>query len=291
MVLAGIVVYAADFESRKLAVKEKLNIYSLDQEQNKYLGFYQAEQWGEQGIFRWTGSDAVIKLPRAALFQLTFVCSAPDLADNPLVLSVDDGNRQVDEISFYQQESVTRDYFIPQAGVEDKRLYFHVSRTWNLRKLDVANDRRNLGVAISEVKIVEKMPADGIGFYNWEMWQESPLPGKTDDQYYYRWTGREAVFSPQQLDKKKNLYFRAGQPGLADNPLLVQIWQNGNLVDSVQLIDTKWHRITLDKVTDMSEPCHIRVARTWSAKSMGVGKDTRALGVAVAGMIRQDFSQ
>lgn len=157
VVIAGVIVYANDFESKKLADKEKMKIYSLDQEQDKYLGFYSAERWGEQGIFRWTGSAAIIKLPRAEMFKLTFVCSAPDLAGNPLILSVYDEKRQVDEISFSQQKSITREYFLPRAKDEDTKLSFHVSRTWNLRKLGVADDRRNLGVAISEVKVIEEI--------------------------------------------------------------------------------------------------------------------------------------
>jgi hypothetical protein len=156
MVMAGVAAYAFDFESKSLAVKKNWNIYALDQNQNKYLGFYRAEQWGKQGIYRWTGSSAAIKLPRAERFKLTFICSAPDLADNPLVLSVFDGDTQIDEISFIRQQSVSREYFIPQARFEEKKLNFHVSRTWNLWKLGVSNDRRNLGGAISEIKVIVK---------------------------------------------------------------------------------------------------------------------------------------
>ncbi|MBU1417930.1 MAG: O-antigen ligase family protein [Proteobacteria bacterium] len=289
VVLIGVISYASDFESRKLAAKGNMKIYSADQEQNNYLGFYPSERWKEQGIYRWTGSSAIIKLPRSELFELTFVCGAPDLENNPLVLSVYEGPRQIDEVTFFQQESITKKYFISQARSVDKKLYFQVSRTWNLKKLGVANDTRNLGVAISEIKVIEEMPIDGVGFYHWEMWQGSPLPEKNDDSFQYRWTGREAVFNPQQLDRDKSLYFRAGQPGLPDKPLFVQIWQKKKVIKSLQLADTEWHRISLQNVSNLSEPCVITVARTWVAKKTGVGEDKRTLGVAVAGLARGDI--
>lgn len=286
IVFSGIVTYVIDFESKKLATKEKLEIYSLDQEQNNYLGFYSSEQWGEQGVYRWTGSSAIIKLPAAQIFEFTFVCSASDLKRNPLILSVYEGGKQIDEIAFYQQASITKQYIIPGALSTKKELYFSVSRTWNLKKLRVANDSRNLGVAISEPKILEVMPIDGVGFYHWERWQGNPLPDKTDDNFDYRWTGQEAVFNLSQLDEKNVLYFRAGQPGLPKDPLLVQIWQKGQLLKSFQLADTDWHRLGLPFITDVLEPCTIIVTRTWNAKRIGVGEDSRTLGVAVAGFTK-----
>jgi O-antigen ligase len=152
VVLAGVVSYASDFESKSLAVKENLKIYALDQNQNDYLGFYLAEQWGGKGTYRWMGSSAIIKLPLAEEVELTFVCSAPDLAREPLILSVFDGNKQIDKITFNRQESITRKYVISGGLKNRKKFKFSVSRTWNLKKLSVANDARNLGVAISEPK-------------------------------------------------------------------------------------------------------------------------------------------
>lgn len=286
VVSSALIAYASDFESKKLAVKEELEIFSLDQNQNNYLGFYAAENWGELGTYRWTGSSAIIKLPSAEVFEFTIACSAPDLSDKPVVLTVFEGNRQIDEIAFYQPQSITKQYFIPEAISLEKELHFSVSRTWNLKKSGIANDSRNLGVAISEPKILEVIPRDGIGFYDWEKWQGVPLPGEANGSFDYRWTGGQAVFHPMQLAKDKVVYFRAGQPGLAQDPLLVQIRQKGRLVKEVKLANSEWHRLSLQDTVNVPEPFTILVTRTWNPKKDGYGEDSRTLGVAVAGLVR-----
>lgn len=154
-VIGGGIAYTLDFESKKLAEKEYLQIYSLDQEQESNRGFYSPEYWGKLGVYRWMGSSAIMKLPLAELFEFTFVCGAPDLAGNPLVLTVHNGDRALDSIVFHRQESITRQYSLTGASLASKKLFFSVSRTWNLKRLGIANDSRNLGVAISKPKILK----------------------------------------------------------------------------------------------------------------------------------------
>jgi hypothetical protein len=59
-------------------------------------------------------------------------------------------------------------------------------------------------------------------------------------------------------------------------------------MNSFQLSDTQWHRVTLPPVVDMARPCVIKTGRTWIPKKSGVGEDARTLGVAVAGLTRAD---
>lgn len=153
LVVFGFGVYFFDTESKSLAVQENLQIYSLDQDRDRYLGFYPAERW-EQGVYRWTGSSAIIKPPMGSLFELTYVCSAPDLASKSLTVTVSVNQRVIDEIRFTHPQFITRQYSLPEASLGGIELYFNVSRTWNLKKQGVADDSRNLGVAISELTVL-----------------------------------------------------------------------------------------------------------------------------------------
>jgi hypothetical protein len=282
----GVLMYALDFQSKSLAAQKELAIYSIDQQQNRYLGFYAREEWGEKGTYRWTGSGAIIKLPSGELFELTYVCSAHDLAADPVMVEVFDGEQQIDKLVFHHPQSITKQYLLPDAMEEEKQLRFSISRTWNLQKAGVAEDRRNLGVAISGPKVLETIPDNGIGFYHWEEWQGDPVSEKSAGPFKFRWTDKKAFFYPKQLEQENVVYLRAGQPGLAEKPLMVEIRQGGDVVREVILKDTDWHQVKVDFSEDLSQPYSIVVSRTWNPAQEGFGNDSRFLGVAVAGFVK-----
>jgi len=257
------------------------------QEDIKYLGFYSPEIWGERGIYRWTGSAAVIKPLPAEFLEFTYVCSAPDLSTNPVFLSVYQDTKKIDEIAFYQAQSLTKQYYFKNALIDKKGIYFSVSRTWNLKKLGVANDSRSLGIAISDPKTLPAMPIEGIGFFHWEKWQGQLRPGPYNNEFDFRWTGQEAIFNPSQLNESGILYIKAEQPELKERPLLVQFWQNNKLVQKIEIENNEWQSVNLQQIIDKRYPCVIKVARTWNPRKSGLGEDSRTLGVAVAGIIKE----
>ena len=54
-------------------------------------------------------------------------------------------------------------------------------------------DRRDLGVAVSEPRFLKKMPKDGVGFYGWEIWGGEEIPGWPEGkEQRFRWTGKRA---------------------------------------------------------------------------------------------------
>ena len=150
LTVVGAVVYAGNFESRSRVAQYGLRLYGPDQELVNYFGFYNREDWGEKGIFRWTGKRAVIELDRGGSAEFDYTCPAPGLAGNPIVLNVLIDGELVDRISFSDGRMVTRRYAIrPQGQGGDRQVEFRVSRTWNPRQIGLRNDYRNLGVAVS----------------------------------------------------------------------------------------------------------------------------------------------
>ena len=59
--------------------------------------------------------------------------------------------------------------------------------------MGVNEDRRDLGVAVSEPRLLKKMPKDGVGFYGWEIWGGEEIPGWPEGkEQRFRWTGKRA---------------------------------------------------------------------------------------------------
>jgi hypothetical protein len=116
------------------------------------------------------------------------------------------------------------------------------------------------------------------GFYDLE---KSPAGGA------YRWTGQHAVavFLTQGHDSYVPVTFWAHHPDIRERPVRVRISIRGRPEVDIFLADsqpvTRYFHVRADEPAVMVE---IWVDRTWHPSDLG-GRDTRALGVAVADWI------
>ncbi len=188
-VLIGGVVYFAGRGSQGLADKYGLQVYATDQDWHKYLGFYHREKW-PTGYYRWSGPRARVVISgqgsvvsgqkekddkrdgwmNGGVVEFDFVCSTPGVEEKPVTLTVSLDGERIDEVCFVRKGAVKRQYYFgKKMNGGDHKVLFEVSRTWNPKKMGISADVRDLGVAVSEPRVLEKMPKDGIGFYHWEM--------------------------------------------------------------------------------------------------------------------------
>ena len=207
LVVIGGIVYLSNFGSIGLAEKYGLAYYEKNPGSNKYFGFYNRENW-PTGIFRWSGKQGMIKISgresvvsgqkgkesdkirrlrgigekgkdnkkdgwmnggldekRGKVVEFDFVCSTPGVEEEPVSVTVSLDGKVVDEIVFAGKGNKKRWYYV---GNGQHAFLFDVSRTWNPGKMGISADERDLGIAVSEPKFLEKMPNDGVGFFGAE---------------------------------------------------------------------------------------------------------------------------
>jgi hypothetical protein len=154
LVVIGITTYIFDSESEHLARKYQLAKYEFNQNYDKYMGFYPAEDWNGEA-YRWTGKNARIKLNNKGKieFKMQFHNARPDLAPAKAKISID--GEYFKTITFSGKSNfIIKDVTIDLGDSEEEKiLSFSISRTWSPKNYG-SNDERVIGVAISEIKSV-----------------------------------------------------------------------------------------------------------------------------------------
>jgi len=173
----------SNFESKSLAEKYNKRLYAMDQELDRFAGFFHPSKRWKYGDYRWLGKKGAIYVPGGGKIELDFHCRTPELEKEPLLLTVFHDGRVLDEISFSGQKgedrgrktenrsqnvrskkqkrgkkkkggyTVRRKYQLPVTPGETQDLILEVSRTWNPHNVLGNFDRRELGLG---VKIIEK---------------------------------------------------------------------------------------------------------------------------------------
>jgi len=253
--------------------------------QGRVNGFYYREKWPDGAYYRWTDKEALIKLRKGGLLELTFICSHPDVEMNPVFLSVSFGTSDLDRISFIRKGAITRQYYIPEATNKNMKLIFKISRTWNPKKMGVNLDKRNLGVAVSEIKYMNKVPKQDVGFYGWENLGVYKIPGWPHDvPQRFRWTGKQATIK-LGIESKNGLrlFLMCAHPKTDEDPILVNILCDDKLIYQEKFSVNQWKDVLLSpaELKDR-KTLTIQVSRTWNPKASGYSEDDRDLGVAVA---------
>jgi hypothetical protein len=154
MTFIGCLSYFQDIESNKLAKKYGLDFYAINQNRDKFIGFYNLEKW-EEGNYRWSGGKGIIRFDGDGLWEVNFKCLHPNVETEPVKLLVYLNDELVDQIVFSEKGTVKRKYHIPDQQRKVNEMLIKVSRTWNPRKYG-SPDNRNIGVAVSEMKLVDK---------------------------------------------------------------------------------------------------------------------------------------
>jgi len=248
-------------------------------------GFYYREKWPDGAYYRWTDKEALLRLRQGGLVELTFICSHLDVEMNPVFLSVSSGASDLDRITFIRKGAITRQYYIPEATKKNLELKFKISRTWNPKKMGVNLDKRNLGVAVSEIKYMDKVPNKDVGFYDWENLGMNKIPGWPNDvPQKFRWTGKQAtIMLGIGSENGLKLFLMCAHPKIDEDPILVSILSDDKLIWQEKFSVNRWKDVLLSpaELKDR-KTLTIQVSRTWNPKASGYSEDGRDLGVAVA---------
>jgi len=152
LVVIGGMVYLWNFESRNLAKKHGLRIYAMDQDRDRFAGFFQHSKRWKYGDYRWSGKRGAVYVPDGGTIELDFRCQTPDAEKEPVVLSVFHDGSLLDRVMFSKKETVRRKYSLTETLGQEQELLIDVSRTWNPHKHLGNHDRRNLGVGVAIVR-------------------------------------------------------------------------------------------------------------------------------------------
>ena len=332
VVLCGGVVYFMGRGSQDLAEKYGLRAYAQDQDMHNYLGFYSKEE-GPSGNFRWSGKEGLMKIHGCGLVEIRFDCHTPGVDQEPVMVDISVDDERVDRLVFEGIGGESWYYWLDGGeGVESRgqlaggseqgaegggrrtegekgwhEVLVEVSRTWNPKKLGVSGDVRDLGVAVSEPRFLEKLPVDGVGFYGWEKMDVGGQRTEDGGQRFrrFRWTGKRASVPIAQSSKLKaqskgggkdrgqrtegrEVFLMCGHPGIDKEPVVVKVLGDGEVLRYLEFRDYGWKRVVLG-VEELAGKGMItyEVSRTWNPRWMGVSGDWRDLGVAVGGRKRE----
>jgi len=181
LVVISLFVYLTNFESRGLADKYGLKIYAMDQDRDRFGGFFQHSKRWKYGDYRWCGKrgSVVIRSQRSEVGsreagkddkkdgwmnggmdekkgknggegaeELEFYCRTPGVGKEPVVLKVFHDGKVIDTITFAKEGAVRRRYGLPEVPGKEQELLLEVSRTWVPHDVLENFDRRELGVGV-----------------------------------------------------------------------------------------------------------------------------------------------
>ena len=195
LVAIGFFVYLGNFEAKSLAEKYGLRIYAMDQDRDRFAGFFQDSQRWKYGDYRWSGKRGSVGIRgqgsgvrgqirrlrrldgsgekgkdsgqrsevggRRAI-EIEFHCRTPGVEEEPVVLTVFHDGKPIDTISFTKKGSVRKKYELQETPGEEKgqRLVLEVSRTWIPHEHLGNFDRRELGVGVKIASSERKAESD-----------------------------------------------------------------------------------------------------------------------------------
>jgi len=143
LVLVSIVGYAGDRGYASLKRRFSVPAY-LPDEAAEFEGFYRPET-GPSGEFRWMSRRGIVNVSRAGPFRLSITCDHPDVANDPVVLSLSFEGRDAGGVVFRRPGTVERRFDFGAPGA----LRLSVSRTF---RPGGEADRRELGVSVSAIR-------------------------------------------------------------------------------------------------------------------------------------------
>ncbi|MDZ7696535.1 MAG: hypothetical protein U5R49_06295 [Deltaproteobacteria bacterium] len=107
----------------------------------------------------------------------------------------------------------------------------------------------------------------------------------------FRWTGRRAFLPIEGLrdeetegrrEGKEVVFLRCGHPDIAEKPVVVKMFGDGELLRYLDVGDYDWRKVVFEgEELKGVGVVTFEVSRTWNPKRMGISGDGRDLGVAV----------
>ncbi len=262
---------------------QRCNLSSYSSRRLEY-GFHGVEQWAV-GPMRWTWKtarlvvDAKTDLLGLYVYNLQHLKSGP--AGVPLKIFVDD--RELDIVHLKQNYLTGLYYYIPGIAGRDISIDLYLDKTFTPYKSGLGYDFRQLGIAVSRPVSLEIMPPDGIGFYEWESWDEA-IPGLSiEGPVKVRWTGRQSSLPMEKVRKaQRRLFIKSLHPDIGTRPVKLKLLGDRDALAEVVFTDTSWKEIIVsDDQLRQNKVLTLVVSRTFNPKELGISDDSRDLGLVV----------
>ena len=129
------------------------------------------------------------------------------------------------------------------------------------------------------------MPPDGVGFYQTETVNESPiLEWPKDKPFQFRWTGGQASMPIKNImpDGFK-AFVSAHHPDIENSKVTLNIYGNATRLITLDLNTKDWQKITIPaRQLKGVNILTFQVSRTWNPKLAEKKSDDRDLGIALA---------
>ena len=239
------------FESYNNAFGEKG--YTLRQEANwwpliNHYGYYPLEEVNGQ-MMMWTGRESSVQIPaKTNLVNINVLTNHYNTADNGLFFKVFiDGTVGI-EHHFFNGDYKPFYCFVPNIKSKEILVKTWVDKTFSPQKMGIGKDDRNLGVMISPLNfLVDILPKDGIGFYNWENVSASiSSDWPKDQQFKFRWTGiRASIDVENYLSNSITIFLHSSHPDLRNSPVTVQLIGEKEVIKEVVFTHYDWQKITI----------------------------------------------
>ncbi len=253
---------------------------------NYEYGFYGYEDWNGDKM-RWTMKESSTLVSATSdLFGLKLIASAYNSKEpNGLKVKIYINEQILDEINIINGGARSLYYYVPFITDSEVYIKIKVNPIFNPYRLGLSRDNRDLGVAVSPIKFIEKIPEKGIGFYEIETYSgEQPPVFLHGQPLKYRWTGmRASMEMPRELLDKGTLLLMSAHPNIDKEPVVVKILGDDMVIWNGTFTNNLWKKVILqsDKIKDL-KVLTFQVNRTWNPKLTRVSGDSRDLGVAVA---------
>ena len=277
------------FESYNNAFGEKG--YTLRQEAGwwplkNHYGYYPLEKVNDQ-MMMWTAKESSNqRVARSNLLMIKGSAHSGNIDDSGLFFKLFINDIPVLEHHFYSPQEKAFYCYVP--GIANKEIIIRtwVDKTFCPKDIGLNNDSRELGVMISPVSfLVDILPKDGIGFYNWETGGAPPSSDWPDNvPVRFRWTGLRASMDIENYtDRGFSFFLHAAHPNIQQFPVTVKITGDNKIIKEELCNNTAWKKVLITpEELKGSTSITFEVSRTWNPKLSGVSNDTRDLGIAVA---------
>jgi hypothetical protein len=260
-------------------------------DQNYAAGFYEVENWKGKN-FRWMGKVGLLKFERKGeILSYEVYCAPQNIGRRGLNYKIFINGEEWEDIHFFRGRIQPIHFYLPERMGRWIEMKGVASRTFVPAEKGLGPDTRILGVAMSEIKFVDVLPEDGIGFYGWEYWKGPPVNGwPASEPLKFRWTQKQASLPcPRDAKTGMQVFIMAANPKIHRNPVKVRILADGKEVHEEMISTHQWRGIFLglEKLKE-SNIITFWVSQTWNPKSCEVSEDGRDLGVAIA-ILQENF--
>lgn len=249
-------------------------------------GFYPEELGPPR--FRWTGPLAVRTVdPGEPILHLRWRMERLPGRDHTPFVEIYFCEKPFATISFWDSEWKDSFLWLGYRGDKREKLALIANGSFIPADFFGGGDTRELGVAVQEWQLLSHLPEESFGFWEWEK----------ADGLEFQWSKKEGYRRLEGNGRTAVFLLRAGQRGIAKNPLEVKCSVNSAPCETIVLRNNNWTRVELPipffrqrgkaERLEMSSQArggfiHFVISRTWVPADDGDSEDYRELGVAVS---------